>query len=230
MVCKPRSGSCGVDLKPTSCVGPAEIPGFDRAGSSCAACRPGSVSFCWEHGHFSVPDLAVGGSKPSAGVGHEWFLSALGIVPVQELCLPRVTSGTGEQACIQMQAEGSPCRWGCKCPRAEGGSLARCRQVAPGAPCSRVAWRGWGERLDAEALPYRINLYCLAGVGTRVNAGVDGDEGVSGTEHNVPRAGEEHGGCLDPGPGPGPSRPPCSPPAPQHVGAAGPCRGSALGT
>lgn len=97
-----------------------------------------------------------------------------------------------------------------------------------GAPCGHVAWRGWGEGLEAEALPYRINLYCLAGVGTRVNAGVDGDEGVSGTEHNVPRAGEEHGGCLDPGPGP--SRPPCSPPAPQHVGAAGPCRGSALGT
>lgn len=59
-----------------------------------------------------------------------------------------------------------------------------------------VAGRGWGEGPEAEESPYRINFYCLAGVGTRVNAGVDCDEGASGTEHEVPRAGEERGGCL----------------------------------
>lgn len=98
-----------------------------------------------------------------------------------------------------------------------------------------AAGRGWGEGPEAEESPYRINFYCLAGVGTRVNAGVDCDEGASGTEHEVPRAGEERGGCLvlalaprSSGPSPLPSSSPArgccrSPPwkRPGHVRAVG---------
>lgn len=44
-----------------------------------------------------------------------------------------------------------------------------------GVPCTSGTkqWCGQGEGPEAEVSPYRINLYCLAGVGTRVNTGVE---------------------------------------------------------
>lgn len=74
------------------------------------------------------------------------------------------------------------------CPACPPGPDEQCRQRGPragraaSAPPRRCGVRcsggtkqrcSWGEGTEAEASPYRINLYCLARVGTRVNAGVE---------------------------------------------------------